>query len=489
MIFVKNLIRFVFALAMVFALSACTSFLMGPDVNVVRTGDNAEQGDVKSNKNTIVGQSEHAKIIATYGGIYRNRKIEIMVARIAGKLLSEARIGSSKYTVTLLDSPEINAFALPGGYIYVSRGILALANDESELAAVLAHEISHVILRHARARSNRVQTSEIVDRVITSVLGGDSETDQAVSRSRLSLAAFSQAQELAADKQGVLIAARAGYDPNAAARLLNSMGRFSALDSEQADGGGDDFLSTHPSTPDRIERVANSARAFDGRGNQYTGRAQYLKAVAGLIYGESGQQGAIIGRKFVHPSLKFTFSVPKRFSLQISPVAVVAVAGENEAVRFDSVQVPKSMLLSDYLLSGWIEGLDEKSIKVEKNNNIEMARGEARNDQWVFIVAVVRFNGEVYRFIFAAKKTSVSFRKAANDILKSFREINAKDVRQIKKNIIRIIVAKNGDSLVNFAKKMDLDKNSQQVFFVLNELYQGDPIIVGRQYKIVKAQK
>src|SRR5690606_31590272 len=107
---------------------------------------------------------------------------------------------------------------LPGGFVYVTRGILALANDMSELAAVLAHEIAHVALRHARARSNRVRTSEIVDRVVTGILGGVIDPQQTAERTRQSLAAFNQAQELEADREGIKIAARAGYDPHAAAR-------------------------------------------------------------------------------------------------------------------------------------------------------------------------------------------------------------------------------------------------------------------------------
>ena len=119
---------------------------------------------------------------------------------------------------------------------------------------MLAHEIAHVTLKHARARTNRVRTSEIVDKVVTGVFGGDLTTDQTAARSRLSLAAFSQQQELAADKEGIRVAGRAGYDPHAAARFLSAMGRFAALAGDTGDQG-DDFLSSHPSTPDRIEKA------------------------------------------------------------------------------------------------------------------------------------------------------------------------------------------------------------------------------------------
>src|SRR5260370_37347363 len=110
-----------------------------------------------------------------------------MLAQIVSRLLSAADQANTKFTVTVLDSPIINAFALPGGYIYVTRGILALANDQSELAAVLAHEISHVILKHAQARTNRIKTTALVDKVVTGRFGADPATDQSRIQAQLML--------------------------------------------------------------------------------------------------------------------------------------------------------------------------------------------------------------------------------------------------------------------------------------------------------------
>ena len=136
------------------------------------------------------------------------------------------------------------------------------------------------------------------------MFGGDVDTDQTANRARVSLAAFSQQQELAADKEGIMIAGKAGYDPHAAARFLGAMGRFakfSAGDAEQ----GDDFLSSHPSTPDRIQKAIETARAFFGApGIGETDRAGYMAAIDGIVFGDSPQQGAIVGRRFIHPALE-----------------------------------------------------------------------------------------------------------------------------------------------------------------------------------------
>lgn len=476
-------------LVLMLVISGCTRLLGEPDVQIVQTGAGPTPV-VKSvpagtdPEDAVIGRREHPRIVASYGGIYSDRSAEIMVARIAGKLLTAAHRGNSNFTVTILDTPDVNAFALPGGYVYVTRGILALANDAGELAAVLAHEMAHVTLRHARARSNRTRTSEIVDRVITGVLGGNIETDQTAARSRLSLAAFSQAQELAADKEGVLIAGQAGYDPHAAARFLGAMGRFAALAASQEDSG-DDFLSSHPSTPDRIKKAIESARSFGAPGIGERDRDTYLAAIDGISFGDSPQQGAIVGQRFIHPELKFTFSVPKGYRLQNSQAAVVAVAGDGEALRFDSAEVPISQNLGDYLKSGWIAGLDPDSVRSERFGEIEMATGRAKTDAWAFRVSVVRFEGEVYRFIFAAKSDSSRFAKAADDTVRSFRRAGEKDFSQIHRNMIALVTAKAGDTTSSLAAKMRGVEAPGDLFLVLNNLFAGDPIIIGQQYKIV----
>jgi predicted Zn-dependent protease len=484
----KKALGAVASAALMVLLAACSSL---PGVSVSRTQDLSAppvQASTEDSEEDAIGAREHPRIIASYGGIYSDRQAEIMIARIVGRLLAAADQPNQKFTVTILDTAEVNAFALPGGYVYVTRGILALASDTSELAAVLAHEIAHVTLKHARARTNRARTNEIVDKVVTGVFGADTATDQASNRSKMSLAAFSQQQELAADKEGILTAGKAGYDPHAAARFLGAMGRFAHFSQGDADQEGD-FLSSHPSTPDRIQKAVETARAFFGApGLGETDREGYMAGIEGLAFGDSPAQGAVSGRRYVNPALKFTFEVPQNYTLQISKGAVVGVAGEGEAVRFDSAEVPTSMALEDYLKSGWIAGLQPQTVKRESANGFDMATGVAVTPQWNFRVAVVRYEGRVYRFIFASRFDSDTFAKAADSTLKSFRTATPKDLAAVRKLVVRTVTAGAVDTADSLARKMNGLSRGTDLFYILNNLYPGDTLTTGQRYKIVAVE-
>lgn len=471
----------------ILALSACSS-LTGSNISVSQTGDRPAPTVVPAGTepdDVVIGRREHPRIIAAYGGVYSDRQAEIMVARIVGRLLAAANQPNAQFQVTILDTSEVNAFALPGGYIYVTRGILALASDTSELAAVLAHEIAHVTLRHARARTDKTRTTQIVDRVITGIFGGDVSTDATANRTRQSLAAFGQNQELEADREGIKFAGKAGYDPQAAARFLGVMSRFAAF-SAGTSAGEDGFLSSHPSTPARISKALETARSMFGAAQLgETDRDGYLAAISGLTFGDSPAQGSIVGQRFIHPRSKFSFTVPQGYTLQSAQSAVVGVAGDGEAVRFDSADVQPNMALTDYLKSGWIAGLKAETVKAHNYNGIDMASGLAQTDQWFFRVAVMRLDGAVYRFIFAAKADSPRFAQGAEATIQSFRRADASDLNLIRKLTMRVITAKSGDTADTLSRQMANIPGGRELFFILNNLYPGDPVAPGQKYKIV----
>ncbi len=171
----------------------------------------------------------------------------------------------------MLNSPIVNAFSLPSGDIFVTRGLLALADDTSEIAAVMAHEIGHITARHAAQRAEFEKTTALFSRVNSQLLAQREAQDEVEARSKLAIARFSREQEFAADQIGIKTIARAGYDPYGAARFLTALGEWSAFRASVSGAGSanrPDMMATHPSTPERIAQATEAARQFGAAGDR-----------------------------------------------------------------------------------------------------------------------------------------------------------------------------------------------------------------------------
>src|SRR5580698_2478372 len=260
---------------------------------------------------------EHQRILGAYGGIYNDPKLQGLLEKTVDRLVGASEHPDLRYKVVILNSQSINAFALPSGQLYVTRGLIALANDESELASVLAHEMGHVVARHAAIREEQAKQAALVGRVVTDVITDPERGALALAKSKLALASFSRSQEFEADAIGIGMASRAGYDPYGAVRFLTSMEHNSELKPQQSgdiDPRAPDFLSSHPATPERITNARANAR-------QYTipsatvglGKQAYLGSIDGIVFGEDPSEGFVRGRRFLHPRLGFTFTAPDGF--------------------------------------------------------------------------------------------------------------------------------------------------------------------------------
>ena len=349
---------------------------------------------------TGAGAEEHARIVAAHGGIYHDDKLEQTVARVVGRIVAASEQPDQGYRITILNSPAVNAFALPGGHLYVTRGLLALANDSSEVAAVLAHEMAHVIANHAIERQNKARNAVIVSRVITDALGDEGQL--ALASSQRSLASFSRQQELEADAMGVKTIGRAGYDPFAAARFLTTMAQYSAYKTAALIMERPDFLASHPSTPERVEFATRAAREFGAPGLGEVDRDRYLTGIDGLIFGDDPSQGYVRERTFIHPSLGVGFTVPDGFVIDNASNAVLATGADGTSLRFDAVTLARGADLGQYLASGWVNGLNETSITRFSVNGMPAAAAHASAKGWEFRIAIVQADsGTTYRFIFA----------------------------------------------------------------------------------------
>ena len=432
---------------------------------------------------------EHNRILAAYGGAYQDARLEGLITQTVDKLVAASERPSLKYKVTILNSPAINAFALPNGQLYVTRGLLALANDTSELASVLSHEMAHVIARHAAIREDQAKQASLKNRVHTDLLEDPQTGAMALARSKIQLATFSRQQELEADGVGVGISQRAGFDPYGAVRFLTAMGRNAELRAP-ANNGADarflDFLSSHPGTPDRLKIVRANARQYTAPGDVPRDKQSYLDSIDGLPYGEDPSDGYVRGRRFLHPRLAFTFTAPDRFTLENTAQAVLGVRDNGSlALRFDVVRVPAEQTLSQYLGSGWIENVDEKTIEAFDINGLPAATAIAKGDQWMFRLYAIRFNDEVYRFIFAAKQMTSEADRAFRYSVSTFRRMAQSEIEQAKPLRLRIVAVTPGDTAERMASRMPLVDRPLERFLILNGLNQGDALTPGEKVKVV----
>jgi predicted Zn-dependent protease len=430
---------------------------------------------------------EHQRVLAAYGGAYEDPKLQAKLAGVVDRLVAVSERPDMTYKVTILNSPAVNAFALPNGQLYVTRGLLGLANDSAEFASVMSHEMAHVMAKHAAMREEQARKTELISNV-NDMLSDPQVGAMALARSKLALASFSRSQEFEADGIGVGIAARSGYDPYGASRLLASMGRNADLraTSRGTDPRSLDFLSSHPATPERVKNAETSARQLNAAGNGERDKAAYLASIDGMVYGEDPVDGFVRGRRFLHPKLGFTFMAPEGFVLDNTAQAVLGMKdGAAQALRLDVVKVPAEQSLIEYLNSGWIENIEDGSVEELSLNGFPAATATAKGDQWAFRLYVIRFGSEVYRFIFAAKNRTAETDRAFREAVQTFRRLTLREIQSAKPLRLKVVRVQPGDSLESLASRMALIDRQVERFRVLNGLEPGERPKSGDFVKII----
>ena len=481
--------RWVVVSALALALSGCQLLLeqsaADPAIHPSRTPQIFSEVQ-KNDPKARLGAREHPRILSTYGGAYHDEKIDRLVARIVGSLTAVSENPDQTYRITILNSPSVNAFALPGGYIYVTRGLLALADDASEVAAVIAHEMGHVTANHGIERQRFEEAQSINDRVVSEILSDELASNVALAQSKLKIAAFSRRQELQADAIGVHMLGQAGYDPYAQARFLQTMAAYS--DFSSADPNKDqslDFLSTHPSTPQRVELARQHAAAFGAEGVGSRGRDYFLAGIDGLLFGDRPQEGYVRGRVFMHPRLGVRFEVPPRFKIKNTAEAVLATGPDNLAIRFDGVDAAGKGSLADYIASGWVSGLEPGTIHTLRINGLDAADARASADKWDFDVTVIRAGDRIYRFLTAASRGSDQLAPTASALRQSFRRLTPAETASLKPLRVRVVTVAPGDTVASISQRMMGTDRPEELFRILNALTNGGRVYPGEKVKIV----
>lgn len=428
---------------------------------------------------------ENNRILTAYGGAYNDPALDAVLTRISAKVSQASERPDIVYRITVLNSPTVNAFALPTGDLYVTRGLLALATDTSEVAAVIAHEMGHVSARHAFVRADRERTAVLVSRVATDVLNDPEAGQSSLAKARMALARFSREQELEADAIGIRTLGKGGYDPYGAARFLTAMGRNAGLKSTQPGEKAADFLSSHPATPERVQLALAAARTIGPPGAGERDRNTFLTAISGMVYGDDPAQGLVRGNRFVHPLLGFVFEAPEGFQLENAAESIVGIGPAETALRFDTVKVPASRPIGDYLAQDLMAGVEVGAIENITVNGFPAATAVAKGRDWQFRLVGIRFGSDVYRIVYAARILTPEMDEMFRGSLMSFRRLSGSEATDVRPQRVAVVRVGATDTAATLAARMAIQDRALERFLVLNGFTTAAEVRPGDRVKLI----
>ena len=443
------------------------------------------------------GAQYHQQFLDEFGGAMTGSQAAY-VEQVGKNIAVQSGLANSQsaFNVTLLNSSVDNAFAVPGGYVYVTRQLVSLMNNEAELAGVLGHEVGHVAARHSAARQQRAQRNSIlgaIGSILSGVILGNSGLGQLGQQifstaPQLLTAQFSRRQETEADNLGIAYLKGAGYDPRAMATLLQSLAAQTALDAalQGRDASMPAWASTHPDPASRVRAALSQAGNVSGINNRDT----FLTQVDGLLYGDDPRQGVIEGNTFIHPDLRLTFTVPNGFYM-LNGTRAVSINGQSGQAQLSTG--PYNGNLETYVrqafqaMGGQQMQLAPQSLQRTTINGLPALYGAARVNTGqqnvdVTVIAYEFSNSQAFHF---ATITPAGRASTFNSMFNSMRRINANEAAQVVPRRIDVVTAGRNDTVQTLAGRMAYGNAQVERFRVLNGLAANAQVVPGEKYKIV----
>lgn len=435
-------------------------------------------------------------------GFYPDARMRSYVREIGRLLVPFTHRPQLQYHFAILDTEVENAFAAPGGYIYITRGLLALINSEAEMATVLAHELGHVNARH----SARQMTRSILVTLGIALAGELSEdirkiTPVSMIAAQLLFLKYSRGDEYQADKLGIQYSSQAGYDAGTMAGFFTSLQRLSG---SKGGGGLPNFLSTHPLTGRRIDRVRELVASGEYPTPEGTTpmvkRNDYLQTLNGLVYGVNPRHGYVEGQAFYHPDMRFQFRIPHGWKVQNTPLQVtMAPANENaviilkaedttEALDSYSQKMMNRLTNPKVLQRGFqrVNGFNAFHAHVAFLPAIDEEEDPKDHEVGVRITCI-RKSGTVFSFFSAAaSKDYPNYRHDIERTISSFRQLNSP--RHLNRKPLRIYIQRAGrnQSLGQFLSRMRVPAKLHNRIALLNAMELNQPVTRNQLIKLIR---
>ena len=480
-------------------LSGCGNAVINP------VSGQAERSVMSESAEVAEGQKGHQQVLQEYG-VVKDARLQAYVNELGQRLARQSHRNQLQWHFTVLDSPEINAFALPGGYVYVTRGIMAYMEDEADLAGVIGHEIGHVTARHGAQRATRQQDAGLgvlAATLLGAVLEGQGMSGAGQLASNVSqsvasgyIASYGREQELQSDQLGAEYLARSNYDPQNMVNVisvLKNQERFAA-DQARSEGRpvaeGRSWLASHPSNDERLRNITQLAAQYKGRYNN-EGRERYLAAINGMAFGENAEQGLTRGRQFYHASLGIALTAPQGWKLQNAPdnLAVVSPQGD-AALVLRSVPAQAGRNPDDVIrnvLKPTQGRTDRLVINGMQATHFVGVRANAQGQSQALEATVVSGpNDKTYLLSYAARdaNTMARARRQMEEAQGSFRPMTNADRSAAQPWNLKTMPYPRG-GFAELARRSPLERADQQLRLI-NGVYGGGEPQVGQLVKVVQ---
>lgn len=440
---------------------------------------------------------QHPQVLAEFGGELTGNR-GAYVDQVGRRVAAQSGIaggGGGVYNFSTLNTPVMNAFAVPGGYIYITRQLLALMGSEAELASVLGHEIAHITADHSAARQNRGMLSQLGALVVGVVTGSGQLAQLAGQVGQGLFLQYSRSQELEADQLGIRYMTAAGYDPLGSPAMLASLGLWSNMEARFS-GREDDqraipsWARTHPLSEERVARATQLAQATGRAGQGIVNRDQHLAIVDGMILGDDPQQGVVEGREFMHPDLRFAFTAPQGYGIQ-NGTRAVGVIGQQGQAQF-SVCPGQSSLGN--CVAQVFQGLaGQARIQVPQPrtttiNGIPTAYSTTRvqTQQQAVDLSVFAYQFDGGRnYYFATIAPAGSGLGPFSSMVQSVRRLSAQEAAAIRPRVVDVVTVGPNDTVRSLAARMAYPTYQLERFVALNGLVANAALQPGQRVKIV----
>lgn len=440
-----------------------------------------------------MGAQAHKDVMQEYG-LVENPELQAYVTRVGKGLAAKSHRSNLNWHFTVVDSPEVNAFALPGGYIYITRGIMSYLNSEAELAGVLGHEIGHVTARHG-VRQQSAATAAGLGAILGSILvpGMDNQASATLLQqlSQSIVAGYGRDHELESDRLGAEYLAKTAYNPQAMVEVIGVLKNQELYDIELAKKEGREprryhgVFDTHPSNDTRLKQVVGEANKYKVS-NPKEGREEFLRAMNGVYFGDSPDQGVIRSNALLHEKLGISVQFPQGWRVQNQPDRVVAINTQGTAL-VELKPGPKNAQPMDTLQKGL--KLDQGARYEAGNVNGNPAAFAAGAQQGKpVLVAAINYNNTQYLLAGMAKDgtTYNQNRTALKDSINSFRSISQQERQLAKPHVIRVIQAQPGMTMASLAAQSPLGWSAESQLRLMNDLYPAGEPKAGQLIKIVQ---